>query len=286
MGNAFNILNVELPENIDKLNRAILIRAYKVIKARFRLKPRKSLGQHFVVSPRVIKDMVSLVPEKSRVLEIGSGMGFLTKYLGKKARHVIGVEIDERLALITRLLTKGDPNVDIFVADALSMPWNKYDVIASNVPYSITSPFLVKMTREGVPRAFLTLQREVAYRLSSKPGTDEYGRLTILVQCFYNVKIVSVYPPHAFYPEPEVYSALVEFIKKERPCIDKADSLERVTEILFRHRNKTLRWVLAKYFGDKGVNAIKEAGISLDVRVRALSIDDVVKITRALEGLY
>ncbi|MGC8606273.1 MAG: 16S rRNA (adenine(1518)-N(6)/adenine(1519)-N(6))-dimethyltransferase RsmA [Vulcanisaeta sp.] len=249
---------------------------------KYRLRLRKRLSQHFVVDPVVIRDIINHVPLGSNMLEIGTGIGILTYYLAKVASQVITVEIDGRLIRIAERILNQLNNISIIQGDALEIPWPQVDVVVSNVPYSITSPLIIRIIREGIPRALLTVQREVANRLISKPGGDDYGRLSIITQCNYFVSILNTYPPDSFYPSPGIYSSLVMMTKKE-PCYGDMKALESVTNVLFRHRNRVLRWVLNKYLGSDAVNALMKANINVNARVRQLGIDELVKITEYLK---
>lgn len=265
-----------LPE-LDELTRDELMS----LMSKYRLKPSKRLSQHFVVDPTVIKDMVNHVDAGSRVLEIGTGIGTLTYYLAKRASQVITIEVDGRLVKIAERLLGDLRNVSIIQGDALRLPWPQVDIVVSNVPYSITSALIIRIIREGAPKVLLTIQREVANRLVSEPGGDDYGRLTVITRCNYNVALLNMYSPEAFYPSPEVYSSLVMMIRRE-PCHQNLEELELVTNMLFRHRNRVLRWVLNKYLGSEALNDVVMGGIDVGLRVRQLGVDDVVSITKIL----
>ncbi|GAB6945301.1 16S rRNA (adenine(1518)-N(6)/adenine(1519)-N(6))-dimethyltransferase RsmA [Vulcanisaeta sp. JCM 14467] len=266
-----------LPD-IDAVTRDDLIRLI----TRYRLRLIKRLSQHFVVDPTVIRDIINHVPSGSKVLEVGTGIGVLTYYLAKVASQVVTIEIDGRLMRIAEQVLRGLDNVSLVQGDALRIPWPSADVLVSNVPYSITSPLIIRIIREGVPRALLTIQREVANRLISEPGNDDYGRLSIITQCNYSVSVLNTYAPDSFYPSPEVYSSLVVMIRKE-PCYSDMKILESTTNILFRHRNKVLRWVLNKYIGPDAVNAVANAGVNVNTRVRQLGINELVKVADSLK---
>ena len=266
-----------LPD-IDAVTRDDLIRLI----TRYRLRPIKRLSQHFVVDPTVIRDIINHVPSGSKVLEVGTGIGVLTYYLAKVASQVVTIEIDGRLVRIAEQVLRGLDNVSLVQGDALRIPWPSVDVLVSNVPYSITSPLIMRIIREGVPRALLTIQREVANRLVSVPGNDDYGRLSIITQCNYSVSVLNTYAPDSFYPSPEVYSSLVMMIRKE-PCYSDMKVLEFTTNILFRHRNRVLRWVLNKYLGHDAVNAVANAGVDVNTRVRQLGINELIRIADSLK---
>ncbi|WP_054857168.1 16S rRNA (adenine(1518)-N(6)/adenine(1519)-N(6))-dimethyltransferase RsmA [Vulcanisaeta sp. JCM 16159] len=265
-----------LPD-IDVVTRDDLMRLI----TKYRLRPIKRLSQHFVVDPTVIRDIVKHVPGGSRVLEVGTGIGVLTYYLARVASQVITIEIDGRLVRIAERVLSGLGNVSVIQGDALRIPWPNTDVLISNVPYSITSPLIIRIIKERIPMALLTIQREVADRLVSGPGSDNYGRLSIITQCNYSVNVLSTYPPDSFYPSPEVYSTLVMMTRRE-PCYSDIRILESVTNLLFRHRNRILRWVLNKYLGPEAVNTIINVGIDVNTRIRQLGINELIRIADLL----
>jgi len=185
----------------------------------------------------VAEYIAGLVPSGLDVIEVGPGAGALTIPLAKRSKTVYAIEIDKALA--ERLRGIAPPNVVIIVGDALEVEWPRADFFVSNVPYSITSPLLFKLIRHRLP-AVLTIQREVAERLVARPGSEDYGRLTVAVQCFYDVEILRVLPPYVFDPPPKVYSAVVRLMPKA-PCVDNFDEFEKFSAWLFSARRKTLR---------------------------------------------
>ena len=200
-------------------------------------KKRKRLGQHFLRDASVAEYVVSLVPSGLEVLEVGPGRGVLTIPLAQKSRVVYAVEVDRVLAEALR--RTAPPNVVVIEGDALELEWPKADLFVSNMPYSITSPLLLKLAKHRLP-AVVTVQKEVAERLSAKPGGENYGRLTVAIQCHYEAEILRVVPPQAFEPPPKVYSAVVRLTPR-RPCVEDFEKFQQFTAWLFSARRKTLR---------------------------------------------
>lgn len=223
---------------------------------------RRRLAQHFLRDLSVAEFIVGLVPEGLDVIEVGPGTGALTIPLARKSKTVYAIEIDKTLA--ERLRSLAPPNVVVIIGDALEVQWPQADFFVSNVPYSITSPLLLKLIRHRLP-AVLTIQREVAERLVARPGTADYGRLTVAVQCFYDVEILRVLPPHAFDPPPKVYSAVVRLVPKA-PCVDDFYEFEKFSAWLFSARRKTLRRL-------KLADSTK--------RVYELSLDEIVELFKS-----
>jgi len=219
----------------------VLIKKYSIV-------PRKELGQSFLVNERVARRIVELSEvENLVVLEIGAGLGALTEPLASRAKLVYAIEVDPLLCKVLREeVLKGYDNVVLIEADFLEFTPPSVDVVISNVPYNIATPLLFKLARECFfSRAVLTLQKELALRITSKPGTRDYGRLTVSLDAFFSSRLLMLVRKADFYPEPEVDSAVVTFERRKPPyeIIDMDLHLELV-KWLFTQRNKLLRRAL------------------------------------------
>jgi dimethyladenosine transferase (EC 2.1.1.-) len=177
------------------------------------------------------------VPSDLDVIEVGPGRGVLTFPLAEKSRRVYAIEVDPTLAEALRRVVP--PNVVVIEGDALDVEWPSADFFVSNIPYSVTSPLLLKLARYRLP-AVVTVQKEVAERLAAEPGGENYGRLTVAVRCHYDVEVLRIIPPHAFDPPPRVFSAVVRLTPRE-PCVEDFDAFQQFTAWLFSARRKTLR---------------------------------------------
>ena len=220
----------------------------------------RRLGQHMLRDRSVAEYIADLVPIGSVVLEIGAGTGILTLELAKRAAKVYAVELDRALAAY--LSARAPPNVEVIVGDALKIEWPPADFFASNIPYYISSPLLLKLAERRLP-AVVMLQKEVAERLVAAPGSENYGRLTIAVRCNYDVEMLRVVPPRAFSPPPQVYSAVVRLTPRN-PCVDDFKSFEKFTAMLFSQRRKLARKLCQKAPEGK--------------RVYQLSLDEIVEL--------
>ncbi|NPA23390.1 MAG: ribosomal RNA small subunit methyltransferase A [Crenarchaeota archaeon] len=265
---------------IDDLSRDNMIRIVRMLIKKNIVRPKKRYGQHFLIDPRAMRCIIDLLRGRDRVLEIGPGPGILTYIISHVCRHVVGVEIDRSFIGILRELCEVRDNVDVVISDALHIyfPYN-IDVF-SNLPFYITSDIIVKLVRDCVRRAVLTVQKEVADRLVASPGSHSYGRLTVLVQCFYNVRKVYVIDRFSFYPAPEVNGCVIVLERKEKPCISVSmlSVFEKVTATLFSFRNKNVDKVLRRY-----LNVQVPPHLS-GKRVFELSIEDVVSIVELVGG--
>ncbi len=273
-------IRVALPETVNELSRRRLIKLAKYAIKRLKV-PRKDLGQNFVIDPRLVRTMVELIDplRDYKILEIGPGHGVLTFYVSQRSKHVVAIEINRKLVnLCKTLIGEHCNNVDIVHGDALLFDWSKFTTIVSNLPFSITSEVLAKIVREQIKHCIITVQTEVANRLTARPGSEDYGRLTILVQCFYNVRRVLKLPSSAFLPSPEVTATLVELRLKEREnfCIppELLHKFEKFTSLLFSQRNKNVRKVLREVFGRE----VSCSNVDLSKRVYQLTIPELVTL--------
>ena len=174
--------------NLRKLS---LLHETKQILKMFNIKPKKSLGQNFVVSSALIRDLIkfSSLSNKDLVLEIGAGIGTLTIELARMARKVIAVEIDKKLIEVLKWRLKEFENVEIIHGDILAMKLPEVDKVVSNLPFNISSPVTFKLIEEASFRfAVLTYQKEFAERMVAQPGSPNYGRLTVALNLLAGVE--------------------------------------------------------------------------------------------------
>ena len=265
------------------------------------IRPRKSMGQHFLADPNVaalIVRQAQFMPDDV-VLEIGSGLGALTLPLAREAKHVLAVEPDRIIASLLRseILTAGASNVTIIEKDILQLDIEalaeESDAslkVIGNLPYHISSQVLIRLIRfrEVIDAAFLMFQKEVAKRLAAKPGNKCYGRLSVLIQyCAKICPLVSVAAP-AFFPKPKVDSQVVGIEFHHPVSLQATDEslLFRTVKAAFGKRRKTLKNALAGGdlgFGDKGIStALERAGIDPRRRAETLSVQEFVTLSNLL----
>jgi 16S rRNA (adenine1518-N6/adenine1519-N6)-dimethyltransferase len=267
------------------------------------LRARHSLSQNFLADPDVLQSILDLAaPEPGRrILEVGPGLGILTGGLLDGGASVTAVELDRRLAqrlLLTQAeaiesgalrLVQGDI-LDQKIPGLVEPP---FEVVA-NVPYHITSPILHRFLGEAPrpERLVLMLQREVAERISAKPGSMSY--LSVFVQYHAAVRIAFTVPREAFEPAPDVESAVVEIRPLdpagERPRLSAADEdhLWRVVQAGFRERRKKLHNVLSRQLpvsAAEAARALAAAGIDGDRRPQTLSVDEWLALRVAIGPL-
>jgi 16S rRNA (adenine1518-N6/adenine1519-N6)-dimethyltransferase len=268
-----------------------LLRAYD-------LYPRKGLGQNFLVDPVALQRIVAaadLSPE-DLVVEVGSGLGTLTRRLAEQAGHIVAVEIDNRLEQVLREQLADLTNVQILHGDILQIsdfgfPHLGYKVVA-NLPYYITSAVLRHfLENESRPRLMVvTVQREVAERIVAKSG--KMSLLAVSVQFYGQPQIVGRIPPGSFYPSPQVDSAILRVEVGARPVVELPEDVDerayfRVVRAGFSQRRKTLRNSLS---GGLALTPVQVEGalraVDIDPRRRAetLSLEEWARAAVALPG--
>ena len=221
------------------------------------------------------------------VLEIGPGLGVLTRHLAERARRVIAIEADRRFASYLR---KALHDVQIIEGDALKVEWPPFDIMASNLPYHISSPLTFKLLDRPFDRAVIMYQWEFARRMIAKPASADYSRLSVGVYRRASCEILERVPRNAFHPQPRVDSALVRLELRPSPFpIADPDRFDAVVDALFEHRRKTvenglrLSWVS---FADSPevLEAVLPALPFRGRRVEELSPEEIGRIADAIGG--
>lgn len=250
------------------------------------LAPRKSLGQNFLTDPAILRRIVESaeLPPQAEVLEIGPGLGSLTRVLAQVARRVVAVELDSTLIPLLDEVVAPYGNVEVLHGDILQfdparlMSSEGYFVVA-NIPYYITSAVMRHLLEASIrpQRVVLTIQREVAERICAAPG--EMSLLALSVQVYGTPRVTLRIPAGAFYPPPKVDSAVVRVDLSPQPRIP-AEQLEiffRLIRAGFSQKRKTLRNALSGGLGWKGERAeslLRQAGIDPNRRAESLALEE------------
>ena len=250
-------------------------------------RPKRSLDQYFLVDRAVLereRDLAEISPSDT-VLEIGAGTGNLTRLLAERAGKVFAIEKDRSLATI---LSRTTPeNVEVVVGDALKVEFPHFDKLLGNVPYSISTPLLLKVFRHRFSLGVLCLQYEFALRMVAQPGTSDYSRLSVLTALnTEKVELICRVPRTAFRPSPRVDSAVVRFVP--RPSgVDKTTS--EVIRMMFCHKRKTLanalkdsRRELQRLLNLDWRDAVRQVGEDRARRVLELSPVEVLEVARRI----
>ena len=217
---------------------------------------KKSLGQNFLIDTNILRNIVEFagVTKETGAIEIGPGIGALTEQVAKRAGKVVAFEIDQRLLPILDETLAPYDNVqvihqDILKADVKSVlerefaGFNELKVVA-NLPYYVTTPIIMKLLTEQLPLTSITvmLQKEVADRMAAKPGTKDYGSLSIAVQYYTIAETVMIVPKTVFVPQPNVDSAVIRLTVREKPPVAVKDEtfFFEVVRASFAQRRKTI----------------------------------------------
>ena len=276
----------------------------KDIRERYGFRLTKSLGQNFLTDKNIIDNIIeaSNIGENDLVIEIGPGIGVITKEAAAKAGSVIAVEIDKNLIPILQETLADETNVKIINRDILktdltavieeekkNFPQMESVRIIGNLPYYITTPIIMKLLEDGVPADSITvmMQKEVADRIKAAPGNKERGALSVAVQYYCQVVKVTDVPKEVFVPAPKVDSTVLRLdIRKEKPVELKDDKLFfKAVKSGFAQRRKTLLNSLASGTGlgkDKIGQILEEAGIDPGRRAETLDIDEFAKIANGM----
>lgn len=265
------------------------------------LSPRRALGQNFLVDDAVRERIVELAAPSGDdvVVEIGAGLGALTFGLAARARKVFALEADRALALVlaATLDRHGVRNVELVVGDALdfdlvscALQAGRPLVVVGNLPYQITSPVLFKTLEAAsagpiVARALFMMQKEVALRMAARPGTREYGRLSVMVQQQAEVRPVLKVGTRAFLPPPAVLSTVVELTPRARPLapVRAPEQFERVVRAAFSGRRKMLRNALEGEYGKVAAGrALAAAAIDGARRAETLAVAEFARLADLL----
>ena len=261
--------------------------------ARHDIQLTKSLGQNFLHDAHQLERIVAAaeLSPADKVLEIGPGLGPLTELLLQKAGQVLAIEKDARLVPILRERFS-QPSFELLHADALRVvedetrDWRDWKLVA-NLPYSVASPILVELAAGArAPKMLVaTLQLEVAQRLFAQPDTDDYGVLTLLVQLDFEPRGLFKIPPGCFFPPPDVDSACVTLVRREKPLLPEAQRkiFRRLVKLSFSQRRKMMLKLLKQDWPKEKLEAAFTAlGISLQERAEKLSLAQFVALTGKL----
>ena len=253
-----------------------------------RVRPKKNLGQHFLVDldiARRIADTVDACPDIP-VLEIGPGMGVLTQYLVEKPRPVKAVEIDkESVAFLHSHFPQLHDQVigdDFLRMDLHGIFDGRQFVLTGNYPYDISSQIFFKMldNRDLIPCCTGMIQREVALRMASAPGSKTYGILSVLVQAWYDVEYLFTVDEHVFNPPPKVKSAVIRMMRNDVDDLGCDETLfKRLVKAVFNQRRKMLRVSLRQLLAGREVPDGFYEGKYMTQRPEELSIAEFVELT-------
>jgi len=263
----------------------------------------KKFGQNFLIDERVLEKIISAaeVNKDDFVLEIGPGIGTMTQYLAENAREVMAVEIDKNLIPILSDTLSAYDNVSILNADILKVDiakiveeknGGKPVKVVANLPYYITTPIIMGLFESHVPIDSITVmvQKEVADRMQSGPGTKDYGALSLAVQYYAKPEIVANVPPNCFMPRPKVGSAVIRLTRHEQCPVEVEDEkfMFRVIRASFNQRRKTLANGLnnapdIQVSKEDIAKALEELGVGASIRGETLTLEQFAQLSNILK---
>jgi len=276
---------------------------------KYNLHPVKSLGQNFLNDASVLERIADTadLSKGDLVLEVGPGLGSLTVKLAEKAGLVVAVELDKKLIAVLNESTRDFSNIKIIQGDILKLNVDKVlreaidekegkfsherTKIVANLPYYITTPVIMKLLQSGLKfdSMVFMVQKEVADRMTAKPGGKDYGSLSVAVQYYSKASVAFRVPPSFFIPQPDVDSCVVKLVIHETPPVKLNDEklFFRVVKASFGQRRKTLLNALNNSgFFDLTKEEIKEIlnenGFNENVRGEALSIEEFARLSNSI----
>ncbi len=269
------------------------------------LKLTKALGQNFLTDFSVVQRIVdaSDMDKDTLAIEIGPGVGSMTRELAERSAGVAAIEIDKRLipalndnlsdysnvSIINEDIMKAD--IDAIIKKYKELYNAKSVKVVANLPYYITTPIIMRFLEEvkGVDKMVFMVQKEVAERMVSGPGTKDYGALSVAVQFYSNPKIVFDVPPHCFIPQPEVHSTIIGLDILSEPPVEVADKnlYFKIVKASFGQRRKTLVNALSNSgFFNKSKEQLKqiiaEMGLNENIRGEVLTVAQFAQLTNLI----
>ncbi|USK39081.1 16S rRNA (adenine(1518)-N(6)/adenine(1519)-N(6))-dimethyltransferase RsmA [Cytobacillus firmus] len=265
---------------------------------------KKSLGQNFLIDTNILRRIVDHadLTEESGAIEIGPGIGALTEQLARRSKKVLAFEIDQRLLPILEETLSPYPHVsiineDVLKADVKTAIEREFEgiddiMVVANLPYYVTTPIIMKLLEDKLPIRGIVcmLQKEVADRISARPGTKEYGSLSIAVQYYTEAETAMIVPKTVFVPQPNVDSAVIKLTKRKQPAVTVKSEpfFFQVTKASFAQRRKTLLNNLTsqlpegKQKKEQILSALEQANVEPGRRGETLSIEEFARLSDAL----
>jgi 16S rRNA (adenine1518-N6/adenine1519-N6)-dimethyltransferase len=247
------------------------------------LKAKKKFGQNFLVDRYFISKIINEINPKdgNSILEIGPGKGAITEPILKKIDHISVIEIDpDMVKILKHKITS--KKISIVAEDVLGIKdefLKKFNKIIGNLPYYIATEIILKLTKiySSKSELYFMVQKEVAERITAKPSNKSFGRLSVILQYYFDTELLFELPPGAFSPQPKITSAFIRLIRKKRfsPKVIDKDSFEQIIKIAFSQKRKTIKNNFKNILFDKDFLNLE---ISPKIRAETLSIDQFIKL--------
>ena len=247
------------------------------------MRAKKKFGQNFLVDRYFISKIIKEINPKegNNILEIGPGKGAITEPVLKKINHISVVEIDpDMIKILKHKITP--KKISILAEDVLGINdefFKKFNKIIGNLPYYIATEIILKLTKiySSPSELYFMVQKEVAERITAKPSNKSFGRLSVILQYYFDTELLFELPPVAFFPQPKITSAFIRLIRKKRisPKVIDKDSFEQIVKIAFSQKRKTIKNNFRNILLDKDFLNLE---ISPKIRSEALTIDQFIKL--------
>lgn len=257
------------------------------------LKPKRSLGQNFVVDPNTVRRIARIagVGPHDNVIEIGAGLGSLTLALAETGARIIAIEVDDNIIPLLNENVAHCDNLTVVHADAMTLNWhellnlhgdnNTNWHLVANLPYNVATPLVADLldTVHNVTHMLVMVQKEVGERMAALPSTPAYGAVSVKIAFWANATIAGIVPPTVFMPRPNVDSALVSIVRHTQPLADDItpQNLFRLVQAGFAKRRKMLRSSLKDLVSPE---QFARAQIQPTARAEELDVNDWIRLTR------
>ena len=283
------------------------VRTQEILK-KFGFSFKKSLGQNFLIDTNILKRIVehANLTDDTGTVEIGPGIGALTEQLARSSKKVVAFEIDQRLLPILKHTLSPYENTeiihqDVLKADVRAIIEEKFQdvdgvMVVANLPYYVTTPIIMKFLEDKLPIKGIVcmLQKEVADRMTSKPGTKDYGSLSIAVQYYTKAETVMMVPRTVFIPQPNVDSAVIRLTVREQPLVQPISEafFFKLIKVCFAQRRKTISNNLLNQLPNgkekkaEILAALTNANIEPNRRGETLSIEEFSELSDQLYPLF
>jgi 16S rRNA (adenine1518-N6/adenine1519-N6)-dimethyltransferase len=270
------------------------VSAIRELAARHGIRPKRSLGQHFLIDPNLARAIAAdaEIGPGDRVVEIGAGLGSLTRAIAENGADIVAIEADRALVPALEEALGSFDRVRVIHADAMDFDWidelhGDGWTLAANLPYHVATPLLLETLRRApaIGRMLVMVQREVGERLVAEPGEDAYGAPSLRVAYRAEASLVRKVPPSVFWPRPKVESAVVRLIRRGRPPVDVPEErLWRVVDAGFAERRKTMRNAVRRLGVDaeRADELLRIAGIDPSARAETLSLGDFARLANVV----
>ena len=272
----------------------------KQIISKYNIYPHKKWGQNFLLDKNILRKIVDLsrINREDHIIEIGPGLGALTREISSRSKGVLAIEIDSSLQEVLKE-TMADTNntrmtfkdiLKVNIEQELTEAFDLSDVptykVCANIPYNITTPIIFNLLENYVNMeyAVLMIQKEVALRIKALPGSKTYGLLTVMMQYYSDVEYLMDVSRNCFFPRPEVDSAVIKIIPHRPPKFNlkKEEAFKSLVRKAFQMRRKTMLNICAAEFGaekEKVKSYLLDLGIEGSLRPECLTIYDFISIT-------